>query len=165
MKQKITYDEAVLLFDYDKQTGNLIAKTKRKNAKVGKILGCLTNRGYLQITLKKKSYFVHSVVWLLNYKCWPVHGIDHINGCKTDNRIENLRDVPSKINNQNKREPTAHNKYSKVLGVSWSERNQAWNPRIRFAGSQINLGHYKDLEKAKHIYLYAKRMLHDGCTI
>jgi hypothetical protein len=165
MDNRITYDEAIKLLEYDHETGWLISKVDRKMVKKGQKIGCLTNRGYLQASVNKRIYFVHTLVWLLTKKEYPKNCIDHINGCKTDNKIENLRDVTHKVNSQNKRKPTAHNKYSKILGVSWSERNKSWNPRIRFAGSQINLGHYKDLEKAKEVYLYAKRHLHDGCTI
>ena len=59
----------------------------------GKPAGSKTWNGYLRITVKRREYKLHRLVWL-----W-VHGahvpdnmtIDHINGNKTDNRIHNLR--------------------------------------------------------------------------
>jgi hypothetical protein len=44
----------------------------------------------------------HRVAWALHYNKWPQHTIDHINRDGTDNRLENIRDVPQCVNNSNK---------------------------------------------------------------
>lgn len=46
---------------------------------------------------------------------WPTYNIDHINGIRTDNRIENLRDVPQRINVYNTQPKT--NPDTGVVGV------------------------------------------------
>jgi hypothetical protein len=33
----------------------------------------------------------HKVAWAIYHGYWPYHELDHINGVRTDNRIENLR--------------------------------------------------------------------------
>jgi len=44
---------------------------------------------------------MHRAAWALFYGRWPTE-IDHLNGNKTDNRIENLREVSRGENDQNR---------------------------------------------------------------
>jgi calcineurin-like phosphoesterase family protein len=88
--------------------------------------------------------------------------IDHINGIKTDNRIENLRNVSQRCNIENVLKPRKHNK-SKVLGVRKSK--YGFYSSLAHDKKTIYLGHYKTAEEAHNVYLEAKRQLHEGCTI
>lgn len=73
--------------------GNVYNKSKKKFCKK-----YLNNRGYEMVSLKKngiyKTYFVHRL--LVEYFISPIDKnleVNHINGIKTDNRIENLEIV------------------------------------------------------------------------
>src|SRR5690349_4205586 len=69
----------------------------------GKPVALKLNRtGYLRATIKKRQIAAHRLVWVLHYGSWPTGCLDHINGCRTDNRIENLRDGPVSVNARNR---------------------------------------------------------------
>ena len=54
--------------------------------------------GYLIVKINKRCFKAHRVAWFLYYGEWPKIVIDHINGDRKDNRIENLRDVTHQEN-------------------------------------------------------------------
>ena len=70
--------------------------TKYANKEVGTISG----HGHKQTHLDGDTYYIHRLIWLYVYGSWPENTIDHINGIKTDNRLENLRDVTQAVNIQ-----------------------------------------------------------------
>ena len=98
------------------------------------------------------------------YGEFPCSEIDHINGNKQDNRIENLRIASRSINAQNKRSARADS-VSRVLGVSWHKMANKWVAQISKSGKKFHLGSFSDIDDARNAYISAKRRLHEGCTI
>ena len=89
---------------YDENTGQLTWLVGRRN---GQIAGTLTKKGYIRLKIDK-NYMAHRVAWALHYGKWPDKSIDHIDGNRTNNRINNLREatfsqnsINSKIRNDN----------------------------------------------------------------
>jgi hypothetical protein len=72
----------------------------------GKPAGRKELSGYISINIRHKGarlqFQAHRVIWMLHYGSWPQKVIDHINRDRSDNRIENLRDVDVSVNVQNK---------------------------------------------------------------
>ena len=87
-------------------------------------------------------YLAHRIVWALRYEKHPdlKLEIDHINGVKTDNRINNLRLVTKNINSQNAF-MRCHNT-SGFNGVSWHKSRKKWQPQIMIDGKSIYLGYF-----------------------
>lgn len=101
--------------------------------------------GYRFGTLFKEKFAAHRVIWKM------IHGvdaqeIDHINGDRADNRIENLRDVSRAENRRNIR--MLSNNTSGHMGVIKCSSSGRWHARIKVKGRSIHLGSYSYLEEA-----------------
>lgn len=150
------------LVHYDPDTGLFTWRVNRQNVRAGDIAGTITDRGYCRITVSGRAYAAHRLAWLYVYGAWPTEQIDHINGIRNDNRIENLRDVSAAANSQNQRQPQGGNPF---IGVSWVRKSNRWMVRIRIDGRQRYLGCFATSEEAQDAYIKAKRAHHTGCTV
>ena len=98
------------------------------NRKTGKRRRELKNpNGYLYINIRFKGNLYriscHRFVWVLCNDCWPQLTVDHINGNRHDNRIENLREVTQSDNIFNTLLPWRPNRVTGVAGVSKYKRD------------------------------------------
>lgn len=166
-RSDISQQRLLELLDYDLETGAFTRKVStggRYGATVGAEAGCLNDSGYLLISLQSLQYRAHRLAWLYVTGAWPKFEIDHINGIRSDNRWENLRDVSGSVNLQNKRQAQSNSKTG-LLGASWNTRDERFVSRIKVNGKYRSLGGFDSAELAHAAYLAAKRQLHAGCTI
>lgn len=142
------------LLDYNKDSGEL-------SWKCGKKAGFISEHGYLRVVINSQTFMAHRIAWLMHTGKNPTGSIDHINGIKSDNRIENLRDVSHSVNQQNKR--SAHGKTKTgVLGVTFYEnRKKPYMAMINVNGKNKYLGFFETKEQASSAYWEAKKKYHD----
>lgn len=160
MKQ-ITLEALKEVLRYEPETGNFIWLVSGARNLAGSVAGCVCGR-YITIGVLGIKTRAHRLAWFWNYGKWPVHGVDHINGNRFDNRIENLRDVPQRINNQNWRK-ARRDSVCGLAGVKMGEH--AWIASINSNGKKIHLGSFQTKEDAHAAYVKAKRIYHEGCVI
>jgi len=108
-------------------------------------LNALDN-GYRVGRLLTRNVSAHRTIWALHTGSWPTHQIDHINGVRDDNRIENLREVTARQNKRNAR-LDRRNK-SGVSGVCFDTHNGVWVARITLTRRRVFLGAFDTLEAA-----------------
>jgi hypothetical protein len=147
-------------FDYDSDTGKLTWRIKRANCAPGDAAGCPRDDGVLLVMLDYKLMKAHRLIWCWVFGEWPIEAIDHKDGDNQNNRIENLRDVSTETNAQNRRKSSGR---TGVLGVSPSRGKFA--AYISVNNRTIGLGRFDRVEQAAEAYTAAKRRLHAGCTI
>lgn len=117
-----------------------------------------SKKGYLHVRLIKdgeyKNYRVHRLV-MAAFKGESKLTIDHINGVKWDNRLENLRYCTNRQNN------VFHQiKSGKNLTGAYKIKNR-WSSIISFKRKPIYLGCYKTAEEAHQRYLEESKKLHE----
>lgn len=150
---------------YDSKNGLFYWKiSPSTHIKIGTIAGRTSNKGYRQITIKGRQYSSHRLAWLYVYGSFPKGCIDHINGIRTDNRIDNLRDVDEQTNLQNLRKSRKNNKTG-YLGVCWDKQQNSYKAAVKKNGKSFHLGYFDDPKIAHEAYIQAKRKIHEGCTI
>ena len=96
-KTDLTAQRLREILNYDPETGQFSWKQPAQGRSSKKI-GTKDPGGYLQISVERCVYQAHRLAWLYFYGQWPAAVIDHINRCRTDNRIANLQDVPHREN-------------------------------------------------------------------
>lgn len=88
----------------------------------------------------------------------PAHTfVDHINLNSLDNRKCNLRFANIQQNGFNRPKPMMECT-SKYKGVFHRKKSELWTARIKFNGRHVELGTYKEEEKAAAAYNFASRI-------
>jgi hypothetical protein len=157
MKQYPTQEHLRNLFYY--QDGSLIRKvSKTHNTKVGEKIGYLNGVGYFVVSIKKEKYLLHRLIWIYHYGKLS-NFIDHINGDKTDNRIENLREATNQQNTWNRGKSKLNTTGYKNVYLTLSGK---YNARGYKDYSYVNLGTYNTLEEANLIATEWRKKNHEG---
>jgi len=119
-------------------------KDKQKGNKAG---GVDRTTGYERIAVGGRQYYTHRLVWLYLYGSFPTGLIDHINQCKIDNRVENLREIDKAGNARNAKRPKDNT--SGEVGVCWCPRLNKWRVYASKDKKQYSGGHFSDFTLAK----------------
>jgi hypothetical protein len=109
--------------------------------------------GYCQVGFNGTMIYYHNIIWILSTGKDIPQGleIDHINGNKIDNRIENLRLVTHRVNGQNRKE----HRDGLLVGCVFYKREKKYYSRIRINSKRIYLGLYETEQEAHRAYKIA----------
>jgi hypothetical protein len=154
-KLAISHDYVRSAFDY--KDGNLIRKIGRVN-EIGAVAGCIhRGTGYVHIKIKAKAFKAHRLIFLYHHGFLP-DLVDHIDGNKTNNKIENLR-LATKQENCRNQKVRSTNK-SGYKGVKWVNFYKKWKVEVGKDYKQFSFGLYDDLELAGLVAAEATELIH-----
>lgn len=111
------------------------------------------NKGYCFVGFNGTKILYHVIIWILSTGKDIPQGIeiDHINGNKIDSRIENLRLVTTRQNQQNRKKHRA----GRLVGATYCKEHNYWQSRITIDKTHIRLGCYKTEQEAHEAYTIA----------
>lgn len=92
MNKEQLIDSVINRFTYNLKTGDIYSSMSNINKSLGNV-----DKGYLVTCIgvngKRLGVKIHRLAWRLYHGEWPKETINHIDGNKLNNRIENLEDV------------------------------------------------------------------------
>ena len=102
-KSRPTIEELREYLDYDPETGVLRwKKPPRQGIRHGQAIGgSLNGEGYGQLGFRGTKFLAHRVSFALHHGRWPLPCCDHIDGDKSNNRADNLRECSLSENQHN----------------------------------------------------------------
>lgn len=112
-------------------------KKSGNQSKIGKRIGCQELSGYIKCSFFRRRYREHQLVFLY-FKGYIPDYIDHINGDRSDNRIENLRDITNQQNSCNRKGVDGTSSIYK--GVTWNRSLSKWQASIHHNYKNIYIG-------------------------
>lgn len=101
--------------------------------------------GYMRIQIQRKQYMVHRIVFLMHHGYLP-KVVDHIDGNRSNNCIENLRAASYSQNSMNSK--IGMKNTSGFKNVCWCRFREKWVVSLKLNGKLKRLGYYDDLELA-----------------
>ncbi len=154
-RKNLSADRLRELFMYDPHTGLFMRKmatTNKVKSTVGMWLtGWPNEYGYVSFRIDGVAWLAHRLAWLYVHGAMPIDGlwIDHKNGNRSDNRIENLRLVTTSENQLNLSATNERSK-SKLRGAHWNARLGKYQSEFEKNGKRVYLGLF-DTAEAAHI--------------
>jgi len=142
----LTQERLKELLDYDPETGVFTWLESRGSVTAGAVAGSRRKDGYRKIKINQKFYLEHRLAWLYVHGKFPLDQIDHINGVKDDNRLDNFREVDHRENQRNTKRH--FDNASGVTGVCWNKAAGKWHSRITSATKLENLGYFDNFFEA-----------------
>ena len=141
------YDTNLLVF----KNGTIYKWFNKKYWK--EIPNIINDNGYNRFCLSYKRYFRHRVMCFA-FKNLNIGDtkrfIDHIDGDRLNNNIDNLRIVSNQENLWNQ---------TRAKGYSWCKLHHKWHASIK-VNKNINLGYFNTEQEAREAYLNAKKKYH-----
>lgn len=102
--------------------------------------------GYLNGSIFNKNIRSHRAIWALVHGAWPTGQIDHENGDRQDNRLQNLREVTPKENSRNQKLRKSNS--SGVMGVFLHRPTDKWYAYIGGGKKRVFLGSFSNYSDA-----------------
>ena len=145
------------VFTYDPVTGILRWKINPSTqVQCGDIAGSENSDGYLRVRYKKKTHFVHRIIYEM------VHGsiprgkeIDHRNRIRSENQIDNLRPATHLENCRNI--SMSPRNTSGIIGVGWYKITGKWRAYVTVSCRIIHLGYFFTKSEAHEARLKAEK--------
>ena len=118
-------------------------------------------KGYVLVQLtnkerERKKFLLHRIIYKANKPSWDIldnsmnNFIDHKDGDRQNNHIDNLRVVTNQENCFN----------TKAKGYSFNKNANKWKAQIRLDGRVFYLGSFDTEAEARQVYLTAKDKYH-----
>lgn len=156
MLQESEYDELLKLIEY-REDGHFYHKYDNPKRKAGQRAGYKNSSGYIFVCLGPQKFNAHRVAFYSVYGYLP-KCIDHINGDKTDNRIENLRACTYAENQYNKKmRKDCSSGYKNVI---WVKSVGKYQVRIRAKGKMHMSDYFNDAKTASYQAIRMRAELH-----
>lgn len=127
-------------YTYNPETGRL-------HNSAGKELGTTHSLGYRRISFVGTTHYEHRLIYWHQTGRW-MKELDHINGDRSDNRIENLRPAEHWQNGPNVFDAKGYSKF----------RN-GYKATIQHKGKHRHLGCFRTAEEARAAYVQEHRRL------
>lgn len=147
---KLTQSRLRDLLDYNPDTGVFTWLQYRSQlAAIGMVAGRVNmTTGYVEIQVDGIRYKAHRLAWLYWHGVMPDKQVDHINSCRTDNRITNLREATRSQNQQN----TGLTKSNKSGRKGVYFRDGKWQAQAQINGKKYHLGRHLTVDEASKAY-------------
>jgi hypothetical protein len=147
----LTFERLNQLLFVDANKGIFIWKSDTGGkGKKDKEAGNLMSNGYIKIGVDGKEYLAHRLMWFYVYGEFPTRSLDHIDRCRTNNCISNLRLATPKQNAENMFRVNQNT--SGYKGVHFVKRLQGrtkpWQANITHNGKAIHIGYFATAQEA-----------------
>ncbi len=111
--------------------------------------------GYFSVRIFDKKYKAHRIIWLWHYGEWPEHHIDHLDGDRANNCIDNLADKTHSENHKNRKKNSRNT--SGYPGVGYNKKVGKWEIHFYVNGRLANFGPFSTAEEAFDHYVKMAR--------
>lgn len=108
--------------------------------------------GYFVGTVLYKRAMTHQFVWAIATGEWPHLDIDHVDGDRKNNRIENLRHIGSVGNGRNRSTRPALSGLPRGVSYHKKYREKNFRAAVHVGGKQIHLGLFSTAGEAHQAY-------------
>lgn len=141
------------IFEYDAETGVLRWRHRPDRAVnwnvryAGKVAGALNGKGYIHVLVNGAFIEAHRIAWVMHHGSQAPFEVDHKDGCRSHNAIDNLRAATTSQNRMNMR---SRGQWPK--GVYRYDRDGSFRAQIKLNGKTQYLGMFKTPELAHQAY-------------
>lgn len=140
----ISKEEVLSLFEY--KDGSLYWKSNRSGVRKNRLAGSKLKNGYVHVSVNTVFFYVHRLVFLIHHGFIPER-IDHINGIRDDNRIENLRAATQSQNLWNMKMRGSNT--SGVKGVHFCKKKKKWIAKFNMYYKTYYAGEFHTIKEAE----------------